>query len=104
MKAKEHGLDKNQSALLEIATEDAADGQLAKIEEIAIRNIATRARLRHRRRDAQAKPLNTQAKPHKKSKVIGRQAEPNHRVRGDSGIGGSAGYRQPGDDAGSNQR
>jgi ParB/RepB/Spo0J family partition protein len=75
-KAKEHGLDKNQSALLEIATEDAADGQLAKIEEIEIRNIATRARLRHRRGDTQAKPLNTQAKPHKKSKVISRQAEP----------------------------
>ena len=65
-KAKEHGLDENQSALLEIATEDAADGQLAKIEEIAIRNIATRARLRKRRGDT---------KPHKKSKATSKQAE-----------------------------
>jgi ParB/RepB/Spo0J family partition protein len=68
-KAKEHGLDKNQSALLEIANENTADGQLAKIDEIAILSIGTRARLRKRRGD-------TQAKLHKKSKAISRQAEP----------------------------
>ena len=39
---------------------------LRRLEEIEIRNIATRARLRHRRGDTQAKPLNTQAKPHKR--------------------------------------
>ena len=68
-KAKEHGLDKNQSALLEIATEDAADGQLAKIEEIGIRNIVTRARLRNRRGASQVKA-------HKKCKAHTRRSTP----------------------------
>lgn len=68
-KAKALGLDKNQSALLEIATEDAADGQLAKIEEIGIRNIVTRARLRNRRGASQVKA-------HKKCKAHTRRSTP----------------------------
>jgi ParB/RepB/Spo0J family partition protein len=68
-KAKALGLDKNQSALLEIATEDAADGQLAKIEEIEIRNFVTPARLRNRRGASQVKA-------HKKCKAHTRRSTP----------------------------
>ena len=74
-KAKDHGLDKNQAALLEIATKDAADGQLAKIEEIEIRNVVTRARLRKRRGA-------TQVKAHKKCKTRTQQAAPKSSASG----------------------
>jgi ParB/RepB/Spo0J family partition protein len=76
-KAKEFRLDNNQTALLEIATEDVADGQLAKIEEIAIRNVVTRARLRNRRGANQVKAHNNQVKAHnKKSKAHTRRSTP----------------------------
>jgi hypothetical protein len=66
-KAKALGLDKNQSALLEVAKEKTPDGQLAKIEEIGLRNVVTQARLRNRRGA-------TRVQAHKKCKAHTQQA------------------------------